>query len=148
MPLINKKNFLPIVCMIYTGISIGKILLEALRGYKDPYYSENIITIFVITVIATAVVGIHYFLQNLPVIPVILGQYVVLLGLIFGYLWIEGHFSELGTFAYRDTFLSFTIPYVIAAGVYYISFFNRIRNANKMLDEIKKQRRQQEWKDR
>lgn len=148
MPLINKKNFLPTTCMVFTGISITKLLLEACMGHKDPYYSENILIIFAITVIATAVLGIHHFLQNLPVIPVIIGQYILLLSLIFGFLWIESHFVELNASAYKDMFLSFTIPYVFYAGIYYISFFNHIKKTNRMLDEIKKQRGQQEWKNK
>ena len=38
-------------------------------------------------------------------------------------------------------FRSFTIPYVIIAGWYYISLFQEIKKANEMLEEIRKEKK-------
>ena len=34
-------------------------------------------------------------------------------------------------------FLSFTIPYIILAGIYYMSLFREIKKANKILEELR-----------
>ena len=139
MQLINRKNFILIVCICYTLISLGKIISETIQGYKDPYYVENFITIFLISLIATLVLGLQYYLQNVPITIVILGQYIFLTGIIMLVLWIESHFEKLAATAYRDLFFSFTIPYVIGAILYYAAIFFQTRKANKIIDEIKKE---------
>ena len=61
-----------------------------------------------------------------------IGQYVLVMGIVFLGIWIGGHFSENAPSAYRDMFVSVTIPYVIGAIVYYISFFLQIKKANQV----------------
>lgn len=137
MPLIHKKNFIQIVCVIYTCLVILKLVLEGISGKKDSYYLENLTMMLAITVIATLVLSLHYYLQNVPLPVVMLVQYVLLMGAIWGFIWVGGHFVEVHEDAYRDLFKSFTIPYVIFAGVYYITFFMQVKNANKMLKSMK-----------
>ncbi|MDF2512720.1 MAG: hypothetical protein K0S04_2586 [Herbinix sp.] len=139
MQLINRKNFIEIVCICFTLISLGKVIIEKIEGYKDPYYAENFITIFLICLIATFVLSLQYYLQNVPITIVILGQYIILVGIIMFVLWIVGHFQTLASTAYRDLFFSFTIPYLIGAIIYYVTIFFQTRRANKILDEIKKE---------
>jgi hypothetical protein len=67
---------------------------------------------------------------------VVIGQYLLLIGLIFGGIWIGGHFTDNAPTAYRDMFISVTIPYVIGAVVYYISFFSQIKKANEVLADL------------
>ena len=86
-----------------------------------------------ISVLATAILSLHYYLQQLPFVPVVVGQYLLLIGVIFGGIWIGGHFTENAPSAYRDMFISVTIPYVIGAIVYYVSFFMQIKKANEVL---------------
>ena len=70
-----------------------------------------------------------------------MGQYLVILGGIMFTIWVIGHFTELSEYAYLDMFRSFTIPYVIIAGWYYISLFQEIKKANEMLEEIRKEKK-------
>jgi uncharacterized membrane protein YeiB len=138
MQLINKKNFLSIVCSVYTIISLGKIIAEKMMGLNDQFYAENFITIFFLSVAATLVLGLHYYLQKVPIIIVILGQYIFLVGIMMFGIWIESHFTAISPSGYRDMFLSFTGPYIIFAIVYYISYLLQLRKANKTLVELKK----------
>jgi hypothetical protein len=138
MQLINKKNFLSIVCTVYTIISLGKIIAEKMMGQSDQYYVENFITIFIISVAATLVLGLHYYLQKVPVILVMIGQYIFLVGIIMFGIWIESHFTTVAPSGYRDMFLSFTGPYIIGAIIYYISYLLQLRKANRTLAELKK----------
>ena len=138
MQIINRKNYLSIVCAVYTIISIGIIILEAVQGHKDPYYAENFITIFLLSLVATLVLSMHYYLQNVPLIIIFLGQYIFLIGITMISLWIESHFQEMASTAYSDMFISFTIPYIICAIMYYVTYLLQLKNANKTLEDLKK----------
>ncbi len=138
MQLIHKKNFLSIVCSVYTIVSLGKIVFETILGHKDQYYVENFITIFCISVAATLVLGLHYYLQNVPIVLVMIGQYIFLVGIIMLGIWIESHFVEISNSGYWDMYVSFTGPYIIAAIAYYVTYLLQLRKANRTIAELKK----------
>ena len=130
MKIINKHNFISIVCISFTIVVCAKLLLEKSMGFTDRYYTENIFTCLAGSVLVTFILSLHYYLQRFPFIPVMIGQYVLLIGVVFGAIWIAGQFSENAPTAYRDMFLSVTVPYIVGAAVYYISFFLQIKKAN------------------
>lgn len=132
MKIINRNNFISIVCVSFTLIVCGKLLYEKMIGFKDNNYTENIFMCLGISVLAVAILSLHYHLQHLPFIPVVIGQYLLLIGIIFAGIWISGHFTENAPSAYRDMFVSVTVPYVVGAVVYYVSFFLQIRRANEI----------------
>ena len=136
MKLINKHNFISIVCISFTLIVCGKLLLEKSTGFIDRYYTENIFTCLGISILATFVLSLHYYLQRFPFIPVVIGQYLALIGFVFLCIWIMGHFTEYAPTAYKDMFVSITVPYVIGAVVYYISFFVQIKRANEVFSNL------------
>lgn len=137
MKIINIKNFFPIVCIVYTILSLSKIILEYFMLNLFDNYQENFIIMFFISFFSTLVLSQHYRLSRFPLPLVIIGQYLLLLGLIFGFLWIENGFIEIHSDGYRDMFTSFTIPYIIAAMLYYINVFKEAKKANKMIQELK-----------
>ena len=138
MKIINRNNFVSIVCVSFTLIVCGKLLLEKSIGFIDKYYTENIFLCLGISVLATAILSLHYYLQRFPFIPVVIGQYLLVIGIVFLGIWIGGHFTENAPSAYRDMFVSVTIPYVIGALVYYISFFYQIKKANEVFINLDK----------
>ena len=131
--MIDKHNFVSVVCSVFTCLLIGKIILESIMGYRDENYVENILTLFVITIAATFILSMHKYLSNVPILLVMLLQYVVLIGSVMGAIWIESHFADMHPDAYKDMFWSVTAPYVVLAGVYYISFFGKVKKANALL---------------
>lgn len=141
MKLINKKNFIPTICIIYTVLSISKVILESVLNGKIDNNQGDFIWMLVISLIATFVLSLHYYLQEFPVWLVIIGQYLVLLALIMTGIWIEGHFVQLHPDAYKDMFRSFTIPYIIGAAVYYFEFWYEVKKANEVLKGLKEKNR-------
>ena len=137
MKLINKHNFISIVCILFTLITCGKLLGERLAGFTDKYYTDNIFTILGFSVLITLIISVHYYLQKFPFLLVFLGQYVSTVGIVFLFIWIHGKFSSNAPTAYLDMFWSITIPFLGGAIVYYICFFYQIRKANKMLENLK-----------
>lgn len=131
--MINKQNFGAIVSSVFTCLLLGKIILESIMGRRDENYVENILTLFAITVAATFILSMHKYLQDLPITLVMLLQYGVLIGIVMGSIWLESRFADMHPNAYRDMFWSTTIPYIVFAGIYYISFFRQIKAANALL---------------
>lgn len=141
MPLINRKNYIQIVCVIFTCLVVIKLLSEGILGIKDAYYTENLMMMLGVTVVATFILSLHYYVQNVPVLIVIGIQYILLIGLLMGVLWFCGYFGELHENGYKDMFWSVTIPYGIGAAIYYINFFVQLQQANKMLMDMKEKGR-------
>ena len=139
MKLIRKKNFISIVCIFFTLITCGKLLLEKMYNFTDKYYTDNIFTILAFSVLITLVLSVHYYLQKYPFLLVFIGQYVVTVGIVFLAIWIHGRISVNAPTAYMDMFRSITIPFFGGAIAYYICFFYQIRKANKMLSELKEE---------
>ena len=136
MHMINKKNFISIVCILFTLITCGKLLSEKLYNFTDKYYTDNIFTILAFSVLITLILSVHYYLQRFPFLLVFLGQYVVTVGIVFLAIWIHGLISTNAPTAYMDMFWSITVPFFGGAIVYYICFFYQIRKANKMLEKL------------
>ena len=55
MRLINKKNFLSIVCISFTLIVLVKLIWEKVTGFFDVNYTENIFVCLGISVLITVV---------------------------------------------------------------------------------------------
>lgn len=136
MKLINKHNFISIICIFFTLITCGKLLSEKLAGFTDKYYTDNIFTILGFSVLITLILSVHYYLQKYPFLLVFLGQYAATVGIVFLIIWIHGKLSVNAPTAYLDMFWSITIPFFGGAIVYYICFFYQIRKANKMLENL------------
>ncbi|MDE6744992.1 MAG: hypothetical protein K2J95_14045 [Lachnospiraceae bacterium] len=138
--MIDRHNFWSIVSGVFTCLLIGKIILESIMGYRDINYAENILTMFIITAAATAILGMHKYLQNVPILLVMLLQYVGLIGSVMGAIWFLSRFTDVAPSGYRDMFWSVTVPYVVLAGVYYISFFREVKKANELLLEMNREK--------
>ncbi|MDO4303033.1 MAG: hypothetical protein Q4D94_03900 [Bacillota bacterium] len=140
MKIINRQNFFPIVCVVFTLLIMGKVILEAVLQGLFGGYQENILIMFVLSLLATFVLSQHYRFQRLPLLLVIVIQYVVIISVVMLITWAGSFFEPLHEDGYRDMFRSFTVPYVIGAVIYYISLFYEVRGANKTLMEIKEYR--------
>ena len=137
MKIIEKHEFWPTVCVCYTIISLGKIALEFFTQGVWSNEQANYVMIFALCFLATFVLSQHYRLDRFPLPAVIVGQYVVLIAVVFAITWAIGQVVPLGEHAYRDIFRSFTIPYIIGAVVYYAAYFLQVRKANKLLENMK-----------
>lgn len=136
MKLINKRNFISIVCIFFTLITCGKLLYERALNFTDRYYTDNIFTILGFSVLITLILSLHFYLQKFPFWLVIIAQYALTVGIVFLAIFIHGRFSTNAPTAYWDMFVSITIPFILGALVYYICFFIQIKRANKVLEKL------------
>lgn len=141
MKIINRQNFWGVVCTVFTLLLFGKIIMELMIQGVFGNYQENILIMFGLSLLATFVLSLYYRFQKYPLLVVILGQYILLIGIVMLITWISGWFIELHQNAYRDMFLSFSIPYAIGVIIYYAAVFHEIKSANQVLKEIKEYRK-------
>lgn len=144
MKIIDRHNFWGTVCEVYTILSLGKIILEAIVQDTFGNYQENLLVMFFLSLAAVFVLSQYYRFQEYSLLLCIAVQYVVLIGLVMLLTWISGQFHPLHQDAYKDMFWSFTVPYVIGVVIYYISVFREIRHANQSLKKIKESGRHDE----
>lgn len=147
MKIINKQNFFPVVCVVFTLLVLLKILLEGIVQKVFGVYQENILFMFLLSFLAVFILSQHYRLQNFPLLVVILLQYFLLIGTVMLLTWVSSLFEPLHEDGYRDMFVSFTVPYVIGAVIYYVSLFYEIRRANQTLKDIRRYKSENEKSD-
>lgn len=128
------------LCEIFTILVVLKLILEKIMGIQDNFYTENLLFMLFIVVAGTFVLSLHTFLKKMPLLFVILLQYVLLLSVVMGSLFFLSHFISMAPGGYFDMFLSVGVPYVILALVYYISYFKQVKKANKTIKELQKLR--------
>jgi hypothetical protein len=138
----NKLNsFFSGVCIFFTILLFSKFVLEY---FMDPATMDNtrknITFMFIFCVLSVFILEQHRRFDKLPMVLVLLLQYLVALSVVMIIVWFCGRYEELSKSAYRDVFLSFTIPYIIGAVWYYISLFHEARRANEMLGHVIKRK--------
>lgn len=135
MKIIDKKQFIPTVCVIYTILSIAKIVLEFVFQKEFGNFQANLLVILLFSFLATLVLSQHYRFDRLPLLLVMLLQYAAMIAAVMLFTWISSFGTELHPNGYRDMFWSFTIPYLIGAGGYYLALFLEVKKANRLLQE-------------
>lgn len=134
--MINRKNYIPLVCILFTLLTIGKLIVENFIHMPDPYYTGNIISLFIFSAVIVAALGAGKYFSKLPLWLLIAGQYVVMVVVAMIITWITGQFSEQSSSAYHDMFWSFTIPFIVIAVLYYVKCFVDVRKTNQDLERL------------
>lgn len=137
MKIINKHNFFPTVCTVYTLLVMTKLLLEYLVQGLWENYQENMLLMFVLSILAVFVLSQYYRFQKYPLVIVIIVQYLVLIAGVMLFTWVSDFFVPVHENGYRDMFLSFSIPYAIGVIVYYMFLFHEVKSVNRILHQIK-----------
>ncbi len=131
-----RNEILLTICVSYTLISFGATIMNMLSGSETN--NMNTISMLVFTSIAVLVLYTHQIFDEVSPLVVIVIQYGVAMGWVMLYVFIVGLFEPVAEGGYWDIFVSFTIPYVIGAIVYYISVFHQAHQQDALLQEIKK----------
>ncbi len=137
MKIINKQNFFSTVCVVFTLLVLGKLILEYIAQGVWGNYQGNLLVMFVLSALAVFVLSQYYRFQKYSLLAVIVVQYLVLIGGVMLFTWISGFFAPLHENGYRDMFLSFSIPYAIGVVIYYAALFHEVKTVNKALEQIK-----------
>lgn len=134
----SVTEILTTICVSYTIISIVAALINLMTGSQAD--NLNTIAMLLFTSIAVFVLSLHNMFDNLSPLLMIIIQYVVALGLVMISVFLIGLISPVSEGGYKDIFISFTIPYIIGAFVYYVSVFHQAKCQNDLLQEIKRKK--------
>ena len=135
--MINKKNFLTVVCCVYTVISLSATGLEWYVNKELTPTQFNLLIMIFFSCIGVFVLSLYKYLESIHLLYIIIIQYIIAISTIMISLWILGHFVELHPDGPRDIFVSFTIPYLIGVAIYYVKLNLEVKKQNEILNEIK-----------
>ena len=140
MRIINKKNVIPIICITYTVISIGYTIFEIIINGKMNPTQHNIFLFLVLSILGVAVLSQHYRFNRFSPLAMIIMQYMIAEIIILASLKIASFFVDIHPDGYRDMTLSFSVPYLIGALIYYIRLRLEVKKQNQLLRIIKEQK--------
>ena len=140
MRIINIKNVIPIICITYTVISIGYTIFEIIINGKMNPTQLNIFLFLVLSMLGVAVLSQHYRFNRFSPLAMIIMQYMIAESIILASLRIASFFVDIHPDGYRDMTLSFSVPYLIGALIYYICLRLEVKKQNQLLRIIKEQK--------
>ena len=136
------KSYLLELCCSYTIVSVIGAFINIIFGYQTN--NANVVMMFIFCNIAVFVLSIHKFFEKLSPLAMMIIQYVVALALCTGAIltatlfW--GPVTPKGWFEF---FRSFTIPYIIGAGLYYYRLWADAKKQQELINEIQEQAKDQ-----
>lgn len=141
MKLITKKNIIPIICITYTVLSISLTIYEIIVNRKMNPTQLNIFLFLILSILGVAVLSQHYRFERFSPLTMIIMQYAIAIAVILASLKIASFFVDIHPDGYRDMTLSFSVPYIIGVIIYYIALRLEVKKQNKLLENIKKNRK-------
>lgn len=129
------ENKIITICILFTFITVFESFIIVLGGFPPkvglgPYV--HMLGRFVLNSIV--VVSIYLFeilkkhIKRRSIIY--LFTYLITLGLILAYVWMNGFFIELAATAYADVIRSYTFMYILLGVVYFIGRKAKFKNHN------------------
>ena len=115
-------------------VSVSGAVVNVLSGTKTS--NSNTIIMFGLCLIASLVLSLHKLFVNFSPLLMIILQYVIVVSLCAGFLFILSFIDPISPKGWLEYFRSFTIPYIIIAAIYYYSLYAEAKNQDKMVREI------------
>ena len=122
--------------MSYTVVSVSTAIINIIFGGQTNNMNE--LMMFTICIIASAVLSLHELFDSVSPLAMMAIQYLLACVLIAVMLLIVSHFDAITLQGWVDLYRSFTIPYVILAGVYYYSVFADTKKKDSMIKDLQK----------
>ena len=137
MKLVNRKNVISVICVTYTVISILLTIINILIEGEMNSTQLNIFTCLLLSILGVGVLSQHYRLERFSPLAMVIIQYLAAVAVILISLKAASYFTYVHPGGYRDMVISFSVPYVIGAVIYYISLMLEVRKQNRILEKIK-----------
>ena len=128
-----KKLFLGI-CISYTAVSVTAAVSNAITGMEND--NSNTLIMFAFCVIASIVLSLYSLFDNVSPLAMMIIQYIAasfFCGLLLFAISRIDPISPRGWFEY---YRSFTIPYIIIAGVFYYILYKEVKEQNRLIHEL------------
>ena len=129
------KEYLIDLCWVYTVVSLSGAVINVIAGTETN--NLNVFLMFGTCAIATFVLYLHKLFYEVSPLVMIVVQYLVACGLCAVMILIMSVFAgPISARGWFDYYRSFTIPYVILAGIYYYKVFADTKKQNDIIHEI------------
>ena len=130
------SNLALMICVSYTMVSVSGTIFNILFGGQTNNMNE--LLIFAICVIASVVLSLHGLFESVSPLAMVVIQYLVACALIAVLVLIISCFDTITPRGWFELYRSFTIPYIILAGIYYYSVFADTKKKDSLIKDIQK----------
>ncbi len=128
------KNLATMIFMSYTIVSVSAVIFNIIFGGQTNNLNELIM--FVICVIASVVLSLHWLFDGMSPLAMMVIQYLAACALISIMLLVLSCFVTISPHGWFELYRSFTIPYVILAGIYYYSVFADTKKKDRLIKDL------------
>ena len=130
------KNLAIMIFMSYTMVSVSGVIINMIFGGQTNNLNE--LMMFAICVIASVVLSLHGLFDGVSPLAMMVIQYLVACALIAVMILILSQFVTISPQGWFDLYRSFTIPYIILAGIYYYSVFADTKKNDSLIKDLQK----------
>ncbi len=130
------KNLALMIFISYTLVSVSTAIINIVFGGQTNNMNE--LMMFAICLIASVVLSLHRLFDSISPLAMMVIQYLLACVLIAVMLFIVSCFDTITIQGWLDLYRSFTIPYVILAGVYYYSVFADAKKEDSIIKDLQK----------
>ncbi len=130
------KNLAVMIFMSYTVVSVSAAIINIIFGGQTNNMNE--LMMFAICIIASIVLSLHGLFDSVSPLAMMAIQYLLACAFIAVMLLVVSHFDNITIQGWLDIYRSFTIPYVILAGVYYYSVFADTKKKDSIIKDLQK----------
>ena len=131
------SNLALMICISYTMVSVTAVICNIMLGGQTNNLNE--LMMFGICVIASVVLSLHRLFDSVSPLAMMVIQYLVACGLIAVLILIISCFDTVSPRGWFELYRSFTIPYIVLAGLYYYSVFADTRKKDSLIKDLQKQ---------
>ena len=124
------------IFMSYTVVSVSAAIINIVFGGQTNNMNE--LMMFAICVMSSVVLSLHGLFDRVSPLAMIVIQYLLACALIAVMLLTVSRFDTITLQGCLDLYRSFTIPYVILAGVYYYSVFADTKKKDNLIKDLQK----------
>ena len=128
------KNLAIMIFMSYTMVSVSAAIINLIFGGETNNLNELIM--FAICVIASVVLSLHGLFSGVSPLAMMVIQYLAACALIAVMLLIMSRFTDISPRGWYELYRSFTIPYIVLAGIYYYSVFADTKKKDSLIKDL------------
>jgi hypothetical protein len=112
-------------------------VINAITGTEND--NSNTLIMFAICVIASIVLSLYKLFDNVSPLAMIIIQYLAACFFCGLFLLAISRLDPITPRGWFEYYRSFTIPYIIIAGIFYYYLFKEVKEQNKLIQEIQEQ---------
>ena len=132
------KKLLLEICISYTSVSVTGAVINAITGMNND--NSNTLIMFAFCVIASIVLSLYSLFENISPLAMMIIQYVAACFFCGLFLLAVSRLNPISPRGWFEYYRSFTIPYIIIAGIFYYYLFREAKEQSRMIQELQEKK--------